>query len=95
MLRRTRITAFALSTMLAIGTVASPVAVQAKAKHYTNCAKLQRVYPHGVGKPGAKDKVSGRYRPGRSVTNFKKSTALYNANKDKDRDKDGIACEKR
>lgn len=95
MLRRTRVTAFTLSTMLALGAVASPLAVEAKAKHYRNCTALQKVYPHGVGKPGAKDKVSGKYRPGRSVTNFKKSLALYNANKDKDRDRDGVACEKK
>jgi len=28
------------------------------------------------------------------VTTFKVSTGLYNANADKDRDGDGIACEK-
>jgi hypothetical protein len=95
MLRRTRITALTLSTMLAIGAMAAPLAAEAKAKHYANCTKLQKVYPHGVGKPGAKDKVSGRYRPGRSVTTFTKSTGLYNANKDKDRDGDGVACEKK
>lgn len=92
---RSRGTALVLSAMLALGSVASPVAVEAKAKHYANCTKLQKVYPHGVGKKGAKDKVSGRYQPGKSVTNFKKSNALYNANKDKDRDGDGVACEKK
>jgi hypothetical protein len=29
------------------------------------------------------------------VTSFKVSTPLYNANKKSDRDRDGIACEKR
>ncbi|MFN8518730.1 MAG: excalibur calcium-binding domain-containing protein [Chloroflexota bacterium] len=95
MRRRTRITTVALSVMLAAGALGAPMAVEAKAKHYANCTALQKVYPHGVGKPGAKDKVSGRYQPGRSVINFKKSTALYNANDDKDRDGDGIACEKK
>ncbi|MBB4764631.1 excalibur calcium-binding domain-containing protein [Amorphoplanes digitatis] len=31
----------------------------------------------------------------KKVTNFKVSNALYKANKKSDRDKDGIACEKR
>jgi excalibur calcium-binding domain-containing protein len=62
---------------------------------YKNCTTLQKKYPHGVGKSGAKDKVSGSSKP---VTNFKKSTKIYKAamkkNKGLDRDKDGIACEK-
>ena len=49
-------------------------------------------YKHGVGRKGARDKVSGRTKP---VRNFKVSTAIYNANRHSDRDKDGIACEKR
>lgn len=64
-------------------------AAPADAAGFKNCAALNKVYKHGVGKPGAKDRSS------RPVTNFKRSTALYNANKGKDRDKDGIACEKR
>ncbi|RUR03311.1 excalibur calcium-binding domain-containing protein [Labedella endophytica] len=73
------------------GTVAvagSPFA----AKPFANCTALNKKYPHGVGKKGAKDKVSGKTKP---VTNFTVSTALYNENKKSDRDKDGIACEKR
>lgn len=65
---------------------------KAKIKTFKNCTELNKVYKHGVGKPGAKDKVKGRTK---KVTNFYKSTALYNANKKSDRDKDGIACEKR
>lgn len=59
------------------------------AKTYTNCTKLNRAYPHGVGRPGAHDKTSGT-----PVTNFKRNRALYNANRGSDRDGDGIACEK-
>jgi hypothetical protein len=59
--------------------------------HYSNCTAMNRLYRHGVGKPGARDHVSGRARP---VTNFYKNLALYNANKGRDRDGDGIACEK-
>ncbi|HEY3547735.1 MAG TPA: excalibur calcium-binding domain-containing protein [Propionicimonas sp.] len=61
---------------------------------FKNCTAMNRVYPHGVGKKGAKDHTSGR-----PVTNFKKNTALYkkiiNFRSGLDRDKDGIACEKR
>lgn len=59
---------------------------------FKNCTALNKKYKHGVGKTTAKDKVSGRTRP---VTNFKKHNALYKANKHLDRDKDGVACEKR
>ncbi|CAN5536795.1 hypothetical protein BH09ACT4_BH09ACT4_25750 [soil metagenome] len=59
---------------------------------YKNCTALNKKYPHGVGKPGAHDKVSGSTKP---VTNFKVSASLYSANKKSDRDHDGVACEKR
>ena len=62
------------------------------AKTYKNCTALNKDYPHGVGRKNAVDKVSGSSRP---VTNFKKSNALYEANKKSDRDGDKIACEKR
>jgi hypothetical protein len=58
---------------------------------YTNCTVLNKHYRHGVGLPNAHDHVSGSTRP---VTTFYRSKALYNANKSKDRDRDGIACEK-
>jgi hypothetical protein len=76
-------------------TGATAVAVspaQAAAKTYKNCTALNKVYKHGVGKVGAKDKVRGATKP---VTNFKRSNAIYKVNKKSDRDKDGIACEKR
>ena len=68
---------------------------QAAAKYkFTNCTALNKVYKHGVGSNGAKDKTSGK-----RVTNFTRSTALYKKivgyKKSLDRDKDGIACEKR
>ncbi|WP_134741650.1 excalibur calcium-binding domain-containing protein [Nocardioides sp. 503] len=65
-------------------------AVSAKAKTFKNCTALNKVYPHGVGKPNARDKTSGT-----PVTSFKRSKPLYDANTKSDRDKDGIACEKR
>ena len=44
------------------------------------------MYPHGVGRSGAKDK-------GGHVTDFVRDTKTYGLNKKSDRDKDGIACE--
>lgn len=57
---------------------------------YKNCKELNRRYPHGVGRSGARDRTSGT-----PVRNFAVNNALYNRVKKKlDRDKDGIACEK-
>jgi hypothetical protein len=60
---------------------------------YKNCTNLNKKYPHGVGRLRARDRTSGT-----PVTNFKRSTRLYNLamsyNRGLDRDKDGIACEK-
>jgi hypothetical protein len=61
---------------------------------WKNCTQVNKRYPHGVGKVGARDKTSGT-----PVTNFKRSNFLYKTamryNRGLDRDKDGIACEKR
>lgn len=84
-----------LALSLPIAAVAAGPADAASHK-YKNCTALQKTYPHGVGKDGAKDKVTGSSKP---VTTFKKSTKIYQAvikhNKGLDRDKDGVACEKR
>lgn len=76
---------------LAVTLVVLAPAVQAEAASppkYKNCKSLNKVYPHGVGKPGARDKGSST-----PVTNFRVNRSVYNANKGKDRDGDGIACE--
>ena len=61
---------------------------------YKNCTNFNKKYPHGVGKAKARDKTSGV-----PVTTFRRSTRLYNIamghNRGLDRDKDGIACEKK
>jgi hypothetical protein len=73
--------------------VAAAAAAKAPAaKKYANCTALNRVYPHGVGKSGAVDRVAGKTKP---VRNFTKNNAVYAANAKSDRDKDGLACEKR
>ncbi|MGI3784056.1 MAG: excalibur calcium-binding domain-containing protein [Janthinobacterium lividum] len=58
-----------------------------KPKAYKNCTALVKVYPHGVGKPGAQDK-------GGDVTDFTRDKKTYAKNTKSDRDKDGIACER-
>ena len=61
------------------------------AKNYVNCDALTVDYPHGVGRPGAKDRTANGSPP---VTNFQRSSSLYEANTGSDRDRDGIACER-
>lgn len=71
--------------------VFAPAALKYKFK---NCTALNKVYKHGVGKSTARDHTSGT-----PVTTFKHSTKLYKKiigyHSGLDRDKDGIACEKR
>ncbi len=57
---------------------------------YKNCTALNAKYRHGVGLKGAKDHTTGK-----PVTTFTVNNALYTANRSLDRDKDGIACEKK
>ena len=57
---------------------------------FSNCTAMHHVYPHGVGRRGAHDHVSAT-----PVTNFKRSSSLYRANRGLDREGDAIACEKR
>jgi hypothetical protein len=73
--------------------LAAPADAAPKARTYASCNALNKVYKHGVARKGARDKVRGSTKP---VTTFTVSTVVYNANKARlDRDKDGIACEKR
>jgi Excalibur calcium-binding domain len=76
--------ASAESAQLAAASVQAPMA------SFRNCTALNRVYRHGVGKYGARD----RTRSGDPVTNFRRSNTLYRQNSGLDRDKDGVACEK-
>lgn len=89
MIRKPVLAAAAVSLMF--GVVATASAAEAvPAKTYKNCTQLNKAYPHGVGKPGAKDKTSGV-----PVRTFKVDKKVYNLNTKSDRDKDGIACEKK
>lgn len=79
----------ATAAVVAYGLLASASSVGAQAS-FRNCTAMHTKYPHGVGKIGAHDKTSGV-----PVTNFRRSNRLYYLNRGLDRDKDGIACEKR
>ena len=57
-----------------------------KPQKFADCDVLVRVYPHGVGKPGAVDR-------GGDVTTFVRDAKAYDTNKKLDVDRDGIACE--
>lgn len=69
-------------------TKAPAVATKAPtAKVYANCTELRKDYHGGVARPGAVNQGGAtKYAP-------YYSQALYDANKGKDRDHDGIACE--
>jgi len=77
-----------------LGVAPVPAATGAVPSLWKNCTNVHKKYPHGVGKLLARDRTSGT-----PVTTFKRSTRLYNIamgyNKGLDRDRDGIACEKR
>ncbi len=88
-----------LLTTLALAlpvTAAMAPTADAASYHFSNCTQLHKKFKHGVGKSNAKDKVRGSTKP---VKTFKKSTKIYKSvvafNRDLDRDRDGVACEKR
>lgn len=61
----------------------------ANVKKYKNCTELNKDYKGGVAKAASVQNKGGKtkYKP-------HVSKELYEANKNKDRDKDGIACER-
>ncbi|MFJ7974820.1 excalibur calcium-binding domain-containing protein [Peribacillus sp. NPDC096379] len=73
---------------ISIGSFTVEAAVT-KAKTYKNCTELNKDYSGGVAKSSTVKNKGGK-------TNYKPyvSKALYDANSSKDRDKDGIACER-
>jgi Excalibur calcium-binding domain len=77
------------ATVLFVAPASAAVDGTGAVPRFPNCKALNAKYPHGVGRVGARDKTSGT-----PVTTFKRSNALYEANRGRDRDKDGIACEK-
>jgi hypothetical protein len=57
---------------------------------FADCKAVNKVYKYGVGLEGAHNMVKGKPRASKHDVN----KAIYEANKKKDRDKDGIACER-
>lgn len=84
----------ALAVLAAFGTSARSASA-ARAAWWTNCTSVHKTYPHGVGKLRAHDHTRSGTNP---VTNFRRSTRLYNFgtshNGRLDADHDGVACEK-
>ena len=91
--RHTYLVGYRGTSQVRSGTRSVTVRVPAPAKlvAYPNCTALNKVHPHGVGRSNAKDKTSGAP----PVTTFLRNTKLYELNTARDRDKDGVACEKR
>ncbi|RKR19333.1 excalibur calcium-binding domain-containing protein [Arthrobacter oryzae] len=97
-LKKLIIASLAVSAVV-LSATAVPASAAPAPKSYANCAALNKVYPHGVGRAGARDKTSGK-----RVTNFRVDNNVYYYNDgvgprhvgehDLDRDNDGIACEK-
>jgi Excalibur calcium-binding domain len=87
-LRRTPVVAAV--ALAALGLIA-PAADAAAPRKFANCTALTAVFPHGVGKPGARDHVSGHGKP---ITKWTHDAATYSRNTGLDRDKDGVACER-
>lgn len=81
---------FGVALVVALSPVLLANTADAAPRTFKNCTEMNKKYPHGVGRPGARDRTSGT-----PVTNFKRDRAVYKANTKSDRDKDGIACEKR
>jgi hypothetical protein len=82
---------------IALSLALAPAATSAGAAPWLwqRCSHVQTKYPHGVGKRYAHDHTKSGTNP---VTNFYRSTKLYNRamsyNRRLDADKDGIACER-
>lgn len=86
--------AVALSVALAVSAlvVAAPSAEAARRiPAYRSCKALNRVYPQGIARPRARDRVKP---PARATSGWKVSAQGYRVNRRLDRDRDGIACER-
>jgi hypothetical protein len=58
--------------------------------HFKNCAAVNKKYPGGIARPGARDK---RPHGGHAAHKPYVNAAYYRVNAAMDRDHDGIACE--
>jgi hypothetical protein len=91
-----RVRALVAAGAIVLSAAPAPAAADSSATPWLwqRCSHVNTKYHHGVGKRYAHDRTTGT-----PVTNFYRSTRLYNIamsyNRTLDRDKDGIACEKR
>lgn len=93
----TRLLAATAVALASVTFAALPADAATSAKSYANCTAIHRVYSGGIAKKGVKYNTThyhGKTYHRALKGHVKFSTALYNANKKSDRDKDGIACEK-
>lgn len=84
-----------VATTLATTLAAAPASASAgTGKYYSSCAKLTRVFPHGVSKSRAA--AMKQVREGYGAPAYgKKARETYARNKSRlDRDGDGTACER-
>lgn len=86
-MRKTMITLLAVAS-ISLNTTAA-TALPSGAKAFQNCAAVQKVYPHGIAKSAATARTATGLKGAPKI-----SATLYAANKSKDRDGDGVACEK-
>ncbi len=85
-----KLLAVAATVLLLVGTEHSAGAQSLVIdKKFSNCAELNKVYPGGVSKSSKVVNHGGATKHKPTV-----NAKVYNDNASKDRDKDGIACEK-
>ncbi|GAB0168201.1 excalibur calcium-binding domain-containing protein [Lysinibacillus sp. CTST325] len=82
-------TSIIAGALLIGGTMSIPTPIEAAAKTYKNCKELNKDYKGGVAKDANVKNKGGKTKYAPFV-----SAELYKANASKDRDKDGIACER-
>ncbi|WP_391116076.1 excalibur calcium-binding domain-containing protein [Psychrobacillus sp. L3] len=80
---------FTTTLVLGISTFSPTSTDAATAKVFKNCTELNKEYPGGVAKDTKVTNKGGKTKYKPTV-----SAELYKANASKDRDKDGIACER-
>lgn len=89
-LKRSKLVGLAVSVSMLVSIGSPAIALTPMpTKKYSNCAALNKVYPGGVAKSS-----STRNKGGSTKYTPRVSSKVYNENKSKDRDKDGIACER-
>jgi len=84
------IVTFSVSAIVALGVAAPSQALPTPMdKKFANCTELNKLYPGGVSKNSNATNRGG-------ATNYTPlvKPKIYKANASKDRDKDGIACER-